>query len=344
MHLPSVLGIVGLAKQKTSAPLKDKTMPLSLESLHRPPYPSQMIIDVHSYCNAKCIICPYDSLKKKLPMGVMQEELFCKIIADFAALGRSHGFRGHVLFCNMGEFFLYPEISIERMKYVLAAGLDFDIQTNGSLMLPKLVDRVLAAGFKGTFMISCHGVSSGVHEAIMGVDRERSLANIDYLLEHYPREHVCIQSIPYRWPFGETRRVRRYWRERNVKVRMPLPNDRAGLVGRLAAGQDHATLVGCAANRPLGEMIVSFNGDVPLCCNDMAQKEIVGNLGSSTIEEVWNGEKMLQKLRQIYFGAPTPASFICRKCEFGLFSTSQWQRLLRNIRHESRKFYLTLVR
>ncbi|MFA6177262.1 MAG: radical SAM protein [Phycisphaerae bacterium] len=235
-------------------------------------FPRQLIIDVHSYCNASCVICPYDTLKKKLPMGVMDEDLFRKIIDDFSGIAKKHNFCGKVLFCNMGEFFLYPETTIERMRYVLAAGLEFNIQTNGSLMVPKQIDRLLAAGFKGSFTISCHGISLGVHDKIMGVDTERSLANIDYLLAHYPHERIGIQSIPYRWPFGETRRTRRHWRQRGVRVRMPLPNDRGGLVAPLSQRKRHATLLGCSANRPLGEMIISFNGDVPLCCNDLPQK------------------------------------------------------------------------
>lgn len=276
-------------------------------------------------------------------MGVMDEDLFRKIIDDFSGIAKKHNFCGKVLFCNMGEFFLYPETTIERMRYVLAAGLEFNIQTNGSLMVPKQIDRLLAAGFKGSFTISCHGISLGVHDKIMGVDTERSLANIDYLLAHYPHERIGIQSIPYRWPFGETRRTRRHWRQRGVRVRMPLPNDRGGLVAPLSQRKRHATLLGCSANRPLGEMIISFNGDVPLCCNDMAQKEIVGNLNANTIEEVWNGKKMLEKIQQIYFNTPSPDNFICRKCELGVVSHSRFQRLCRNIRHEARKFFFSYI-
>lgn len=314
-----------------------------LEGLNRPAYPKQMIVDVHSYCNATCVICPYNSLKDKLPKGVMEEELFRKIIDDYKRLGEKHAFRGVVIFCSMGEFFLYPELSIERMRYVLEAGLDFNIQTNAAAMVPKQIDRLLANGFKGSFMISCHGVTKEVYEPIMGLDLERTLANIDYLLEKYPKEKICIQAIPYHWPFGETRRVRKYWRQRDVHVRIPLPNNRAGLVSNLPAN-DKRRLLGCASNRPFGEMICNIKGDVQLCCNDMAQKEIVGNLGKNSIEEVWNGPGMTTRLGWLYCGERSPASFICHSCEFAVTSRSAWQRLKSNVAHEAKKLCLTYIR
>lgn len=309
----------------------------------RRPYPTQIIIDVHSYCNARCVICPYDRLKDKLPMGVMEEDLFRKIVDDYAGLCERKGFRGNVIFCSMGEFFLYPEVSIERMGYVIEKGLDFGIQTNASAMLPKWVDLVIERGFTGSFTISCHGVSPEAYEPIMGLDLERTLANIDYLIGRYPREKVCIQAIPHGWPFGETRKVRRYWRQRGVHVRMPLPNDRAGLVPGIKGGR-RPRLLGCNAERPLYEMICNIKGEVQLCCNDMAQKEIVGSLAENTIEAVWNGAVMQEKLAQIYEGAPAPDDFICYACESAITSTSPLYRLNRNLRYEMKKIWYTRIR
>ncbi len=318
-------------------------MAKTIADLDRTPYPHQIIIDVHSYCNGRCTICPYDRLKDRLPMGVMEEELFRKIVDDYHGLCRRFGFHGKVLFCSMGEFFLYPEITIERMAYVIGKGLAFDIQTNAAAMLPRWVDKLIEQGFSGSFMISCHGVTPDAYEPIMGLDLERSLANIDYLLEKYPKERICIQAIPHHWPFGETRRVRRYWRKRGVHVRLPLPNDRAGLVKGLGQGTK-ARLVGCNTNRPLYEMICNIKGEVQLCCNDMAQKEIVGSLAEQSIEEVWNGPEMRKRIEQIYCGVPSPPDFICHHCELALTSESPLARLGSNLRHEARKFWLTYVR
>ncbi len=311
--------------------------------LNRNPYPKQIIVDIHSYCNAKCKICPYSSLKTKNPMGVMEENLFIKIADEFSLLAKTNNFRGHVLFCNMGELFIYPKMAIDRMKYVRQKGLDFDIQTNASLMTPEVVDLLKESEFNGSVLISFHGISPDVYKEMMGLDIAKTLRNIDYLVQNYPKERIIIQSIPYNWPKGEPRRIRSYFDQRGMRVRMPLPNNRSGLLPEIAEHKN-GTLIGCSSDRPLGEMVVCFNGDVVLCCNDMGQEEMVGSLKKNTIQEVWNSDTMLDKISQIYCGKPSPENFICRKCEFGITSKSILNRLIRNIRLETKKFALTHLR
>ena len=313
---------------------------LSGGQLHRNLYPKQIIVDIHSYCNARCKICPYPVLKTKNPMGVMEEDLFKKIIDEFSLISKNNGFTGHVLFCNMGEPFVYPELAADRMKYVIRGGLDFDIQTNAALLTPEILDMLMASGFIGSILISLHGISPDIYKKAMGLDIVKTLRNIDYLSENYPREKIGIQSIAYNWPKGEAGHIRSHFRRKGIKVRMALPNNRAGLVPQMR-GHHNGILSGCTAKRPLGEMVICFNGDVVLCCNDMGRQEIVGNVKKDTIQDVWNGEAMLDRIDQIYYGKPSPEKFLCRKCEFGITSTSLLSRLVRNVRHETTKFALT---
>lgn len=313
-----------------------------LEALDRRPYPRQMILDVHSHCNGRCLVCPYDSLKGRIPMGEMKEPLFRKIVDDFANLSALHGFTGRVLFCNMGEIFVHPEV-LERVRYVVSSGLEFNIQTNASLLAPALTERLVGTGFRGSVLVSCHGISPDVYRKTMGLEISRTLANVDFILGHYPKERVVVQAIPYLWPRGESRRVRKHWGERGVKLRMPLPNNRAGL---LPGVQDirKTALTGCRPNRPLGEMVVCFNGDVILCCNDMAQREIVGNLTERSIQEVWNSGPFLRRIRQIYCGETSGDDFICKSCEFATTCHSGLRRLLRNAGYLAKRFYYTRIR
>lgn len=309
-------------------------------TISRPPYPKQLIVDIHSYCNARCAICPYPDLKKKIPMGIMEESLFQKIVQDFSALAKKYNFAGSILFCNMGDLFVHPQIAIDRLQYVMQLGLNTSIQTNAALMSPEVVDSLKNIGFDGAITISFHGISPDVYKRVMGLDISKTIKNIDYLLQNFPQDKIGIQSIPCNWPRGEAKRIRAFFSQKGIHVRMPLPNNRAGLLTD-ASFRKREKLIGCNAGRPLGEMVICFDGDVVLCCNDMGRNEIIGNVKNNSIEEVWNGEAMLDKINKIYNGLPSADNFICKDCEFGLATSSWFSRLLRNTRYEIRKFILT---
>ena len=63
-----------------------------IEKKQRLPYPTGIILDIHNYCNARCIICPYTKLQKKIPQGIMSWELYTKIIDDYQHLMENSGF------------------------------------------------------------------------------------------------------------------------------------------------------------------------------------------------------------------------------------------------------------
>ncbi|MFQ5455984.1 MAG: radical SAM protein [Nitrospirota bacterium] len=174
---------------------------LSIRGLKRLPYPSNMILDIHSYCNASCNICPYSGLSKKMTMGIMNDLLFKKIVGEFSAIARNYPIRAHIIFCNMGEPFIDPDI-FSRISYVLNAGLNLVIQTNASLLTPEYTDRLISSGFRGKIYISCHGITPAIYKQIMGLDITKTLNNIDYLLKKYPTHLIQVRAISYKWPIG----------------------------------------------------------------------------------------------------------------------------------------------
>lgn len=306
----------------------------------RLPYPSNLILDVHSYCNASCRICPYHELHGELTMGFMDQGLFKKIIDEFAEIARLYPIRAHVIFCNMGELFIDPDI-FEKISYVLRSGLKLVIQTNASLLTPGRTDKLIATGFKGKIYISCHGITPSVYKEVMGLDLHKTLGNIDYLIGHYPKNLIQIRAAAYNWPLGEVLKIKRYWKERGVSVKIFLPNSRTGLVSSCMSWKSKYPgykLKGCKKHLPLRDMVVSFNGDAVLCCEDMARKAVLGNLKDKSIREVWNSGEAVNLLNAIYSGKAGDRDFICRTCEFGVSNSyrklikvvdNEWHRLLK---------------
>jgi len=308
--------------------------PIYLGNLKRLPYPSNLIIDIHSYCNASCRVCPYKDLSKKMTMGYMEIDLFRRIIDEFSLIARNYPVRGHVIFCNMGEPFVDPNI-FSKISYVLNSDLKLIIQTNASLLIPERTDKLIAVGFKGPIYISCHGITPSVYKYVMGLDINKTLNNIDYLVQHYQKDLIQIRAIPYRWPVGEVLKVNRYWKDRDIRVKIFLPNSRTGLVSNCISWKlkyPGNMLRGCKKTLPLRDMVVAFNGDVVLCCEDMGRKVILGNLKEKSIQEVWNSEQAKETLEKIFLGRQSEDDFICKRCEFGV--SSHFKRIAKVIDNE----------
>lgn len=283
------------------------------ERKQRLPYPTGIIIDIHNYCNAKCIICPYTKLQKEITQGIMSWELYTKIIDDYHHLMEKYTFQGKLTYCQMGEPFILKDIS-KWVKYAIDRNIDVYFNTNASLLTPSVVNSLIEAGYKGLFNISFFGITKKIYEDIMGLNYNNTINNIEYLLKNYPRKQILINAVNYKWPKGEKQKVLKYWRERNISVTISKALSRSGLMRNIKT-PPKKRIAGCGTERVLFEMVISFNGDVLLCCHDMAREIILGNLRKSTIYEVWNGKKFQNILTAIYSGNSLSPNFICLRCE-----------------------------
>lgn len=270
-------------------------------------------------------------------MGIMDEGLFKKIVDEFSSFVKNYPIRGHIIFCNMGEPFVDTKV-FDKFSYVLNAGLKLSIQTNAYLLTPDKTDRLVAMGIKAPMYISCHGITPGVYKDIMGLDIHKTLGNIDYLIKHYPEGLIQIRAISYNWPIGEVLKVKRYWKEKNIPVKIFLPNSRTGLVNNCSSWKlkyPGNKLKGCKKTLPLRDMVVAFNGDVLLCCEDMGREVVLGNLKENSIQEVWNSAKAVDILEKVFLGKPSDDNFICKECEFGKSTT--FKKIIRSIDNEWHK-------
>lgn len=305
----------------------------------RTPYPHNLTIDIHSYCNAKCVICPYPRQKDKLPMGKMDEALFRRLIDEFAEIKARHDVRGHVIFCNMGEMFIDPHVQ-EKIDYVRQRGLHMVIQTNASLLTPQRADQLVASGYHGTIYVSFHGATREVYQRIMGLDYDKTLANVKHMLT-LPLD-VQIRAYAHEWPLGEARRVRKLWGDLGIgqQVGFHTPNARTGLVEdvkRTPLKYPGKWLRGCKKGLPLRDMVVSWNGQAVLCCEDMGRRAVLGDVSQSSLVEVWNSPQAHRIMDHLWGGAyGKQDNFICRACEFGL--SNQFRRLIKNIDNNWNRF------
>lgn len=276
-------------------------------------YPIGIIVDIHDYCNATCKMCPYELLREKLNQGNMDWKLYTKIVDDFSYLIDRYKFKGMMTYCNMGEPFIKENLH-EYTSYAEEKGIIVYLNTNASLMTPSKIDNLLKSGYCGSINISFHGATKNVYKNIMGLNQNTTLKNIKYLISKYDKEKISVNAINYFWPAGEEAKIKSLFTDLNVNIAFSKPISRGGLI-KIYRKPIRYKIAGCGPERVFYQMVISHNGDALLCCNDMARKEIVGNLVKNDIHQIWNGEVFQNYLKKIYLGNYTSKQFICNSCD-----------------------------
>ena len=63
----------------------------------------------------------------------------------------------------------------------------------------------------------------------------------------------------------------------------------------------------------LTRMVVNWDGNVPVCVNDIEGKHNIGSLNVSTIEEIWNNDK-IKDIRKIHKEGDLEKLPLCSSC------------------------------
>lgn len=302
------------------------------------PYPLKLIVDIHSYCNARCTMCPYPKYARKQIQGTMDWPVYTAIIDEFAQLGRDNNFTPSMTYCYMAEPFLADDLA-KYVRYAVERNINVYLNTNAMEMTPAKIDALLNTGFDGIIHISMHGVTPETHQRITGLDYQQCLDHTLYLIDCYTPQNILIRGVDDNWPAGEADRWFEFWKPKGVKLEYLPPISRCGSVGRLLPQRlkkDKIRLYGCRFNHPLVEMVILYDGRAVMCCQDMGRELIWGNVAQNGIAGVWNSEIRLQAVKKLYTAQPSDNSFLCVRCEQALgpggllksLARSTWHKLL----------------
>jgi len=277
------------------------------------PYmPIRAWIELTSFCNYRCIMCPNQDLKKE-DKGYMDFELFRKILTEM---------RGKVFEINLahrGESLLHPRI-IEAIE--LAKSMDFytRLHTNGSLLTEDISKKIISVGLD-RLSFSFDGCDKQTYEKIrVGGNFEKTVNNILNFLEikketKSKKPETAIEVIY----FGKESREKFSQNIETFKSNFcDLPLDSivtkelhnwAGEIKKDAL--DKPTSV-CPF--PWNAMIINWNGNVMPCTQDFFGYYVVGNAGNSSIKSIWNSDKMIH-LRKKLADKDVEEFETCSKCD-----------------------------
>jgi hypothetical protein len=276
-----------------------------------PLLPEIVQIEATNICNAKCVFCPRDDMHRK--QGIMSFELFKKIVDECAELGITH-----VRMHNYGEAFLDRNL-VDKVRYAKQRGIkEVGAISNGSLLTEHVARGMIEAGLDA-INISVDASGKETFESTrVGLNYDKVIANIERLVrlrkEAGKRRPKLILSFVRQNNDADEQAFIEHWKQIADKIHV---TDLHNWAGTLHKESD----VNYPCYRPWLTFTVLWDGRVSLCCADFDGRVTLGDLNTSTIQDIWNADPYRNVRREhLESGGPD----ICRSCDLPRKDSPLW--------------------
>ncbi len=250
-------------------------------------------METTAFCDAACVFCPYPTMKRS--KGTMSMEMFKKIIDEAATLPLID----HITFTGLGESLLDKHL-VERIRYTrsILPNVRIDMFTNGSQLTEEKIDELFDAKLSVLY-VSLNGTNARKRKEIMYPhkpgydDYDQVCAMIDYAVAKYKREGgtvVMAKAIVSKdlFEIGDQEKFIERWNgiwEQGGNAFMHLEGNWAGAVWKARTTQT------TPCSRALGMIMVLWDGRVSACCFDGEGEEILGDLKTQGLREMYNAPR-----------------------------------------------------
>lgn len=264
------------------------------------PSPNTIDLELSYFCNQNCKWCFYNDYHKHSYLSIDQ----IKKIVDFAVCNRVKW----LILSGGGEPTVHPFFS-DIISYINRSGMNYLIITNGMLLnkyIPLLVDHCkylrisMDAATNQTYGL-LHGVQEDSFSTIIqNIRIVRKLSRKMVISLSFIVTEENIDELPKFIELAADLDVNEVLLKRNTKpdingidyveiaiskYEKQIQNSRIPFIYRKAANPT-ARVVGrcyCAQMK----MVVTADGQIPICCCKRDKKDIIGDINQQSISEIW---------------------------------------------------------
>ena len=138
--------------------------------------PERVLVQFSSLCNLKCKMCPHEKWKSEQPF--MSDDVFERVLCECFENGVSKLTLGG----PRGESLMHSKF-VEHAQKAISMGFDCHFETNGALLNPDLIHRLLNIGLS-SFKISFCGYDKNSYESVyVGASFDKILSSLKCLRE-----------------------------------------------------------------------------------------------------------------------------------------------------------------
>jgi len=237
----------------------------------------KIFVETVSYCNNDCIFCPASrEARVKDPSHFMPEDLYMKILNELAGLSYSGSLAFH---CNNEPLLDKRLVFWVKTARSLLKNNFFYLYSNGILINLELANQLFEAGLN-RIIVDNYNNQHDLIPSVENLINQASFLKGELIISYRHKDEYLGNRA------GESSNAR-------VFLKKPLK------------------LI-CA--RPLTEMVVGYNGVVPLCCADGLWKITLGNVRNTSLKDVWFSAKF-KEIRESLLKGDRSCTEICRVCD-----------------------------
>lgn len=280
--------------------------------------PFRMMIENTNICNADCVFCPHKKMKRK--KGVMTMDLFKKTIDQSKNLGINY-----ITIYGFGEPLL-DKYFFERVRYAKEREIErVTTNTNGMYLDKRKIFQIFISGLDEIY-ISFDAASENVYKKIRpGLNFQTVEKNILHLIgekrkRKAKKPEIILSYVETEDNKKETKDYLQKWKNQADRISISSVHNWTGAINsgdKLKKGRREPCRLLWT------DMVISWNGDVPLCCHDYENKIILGNIEQQSIKEIWGGEK-LRKIRKWHKKNSFEKILLCKNCQYNYHHKSPW--------------------
>ncbi|MDD5069565.1 MAG: radical SAM/SPASM domain-containing protein [Candidatus Omnitrophica bacterium] len=271
-------------------------------------FPTHVDIETSSACNMACPMCYTltDTFKRRVKRQLMDFELYKKII-DECVKNKVYSIRVSL----RGEAFIHPDI-IKMIKYAKEQGIkEVSSLTNLLALDSQMFGQLVECGMDW-LTISFDGLGKTYESIRKPAKFEESYSKIQEFKKikdkfGSKKPVLRIQTI---WPAIKDN-PEEFYDKFSPYVEQIVINT---LIDYLHKDKDIVYNKNFICPVLWQRLIVGSDGQVLLCSYDEMNKEIVGDLNTQSIKEIWNGKK-LNQMRELQRKKDTYKKLeVCKEC------------------------------
>ncbi len=275
-------------------------------------------IQTVSYCNSSCVVCPWHDMKGRTKLEYMSDTTWRKLLEELSVLKP----QWIIPYLNNEPFIDNQMIDRLHQIKTLIPTAKIEISTNGMLLTPSIADRLSDLNID-KILFSMFGNDRGQTHKIMGksINYEQVCKNILYLnqvlKERRSTTSLSVVKLTGLEDVGLNigkAQDSSFWTDNGISIEKYGFVNRSGLIQSKQQRNIQIQPEGCDFNRHLDRTYIFHNGNVSFCCHDWLQNHIVGNINTSSLDDILHSQEYNLKRLQVAGLEYSEKDFLCRPC------------------------------